>query len=521
VDPVTRARDGDVDAFDELVHRHAPAAYRVAVAAVGETLAPDLVAEAFLAAWRHLPRLRDPDRFAPWLLRIVVNRGRSLLRRARSVREIPVTTPPDATVTVAGDGRVAAGTPSSLASAFSALAYDQRAIIALEHAAGLSQLEVGEALEVPATVAGSRLAAALESLGRRAGIDGERTPAGDERMPSLDPRLEAYLASLAEPPVPRDLPTSVAEGVRRHPGRQPSLRLPALSLAAGLLLVVAIAMAGGWKPPIDLLPGPQPTPTQPDPSRPALATFAPATPSPVATPTFRPPDAWTFARISAAGAEIREGPGSGRSLGRIGDREPGTIVLVLDHQRVDGQAWTKVEESVGGGERFVWLPETVRSSGRTGPEVAVLEPVNGLPCVTGEAPTFGSIAPLLPFQRLACYGGMSLSIGPVRVTPGSGDIAIDGTPAWLAGSQPSAVQALTGDGEILSVPVRVDPSRGLTLPVGRWIDVTVHLNDRSSSICTRTTVISALPVGDASDQVLWCRQQLVVTSYSEVPQASP
>jgi RNA polymerase sigma factor (sigma-70 family) len=173
LDQVLRARAGDLDAFDALVHAHTPAAYRLAVAVVGETLARDLVQEAFLAAWQQLPRLRDPDRFAPWLHRIVVNRGRSMLRRGSSVREIPVTAMHEATLAGPSGGLPAAEARAVLATAMGALSYDQRAVIALHYAAGLSLREVAEALDVPVGTAKSRLAAALEALRRRAGIGPE------------------------------------------------------------------------------------------------------------------------------------------------------------------------------------------------------------------------------------------------------------------------------------------------------------------------------------------------------------
>lgn len=178
LDPVPRARNGDLDAFDQLVHLHTPAAYRIAVAVVGESLARDLVQEAFLAAWLQLPHLRDPERFAPWLHRIVVNKGRSMLRRRRSVREIPVTPWHEATLVSPRGDLGAAEARAFLATTFSALSYDQRAVIALHYAAGLSLREVAEALDVPVGTAKSRLAAALEALRRGAGIDGSLEDGG-------------------------------------------------------------------------------------------------------------------------------------------------------------------------------------------------------------------------------------------------------------------------------------------------------------------------------------------------------
>jgi RNA polymerase sigma factor (sigma-70 family) len=78
------ARDGDVRAYEELVTRHQDVAYRVAwLVARGAGEAEDAVQEAFIKAYRALPRFRPGAPFRPWLLRIVANEARN---RARSSR---------------------------------------------------------------------------------------------------------------------------------------------------------------------------------------------------------------------------------------------------------------------------------------------------------------------------------------------------------------------------------------------------------------------------------------------------
>ena len=54
-DLVTRARQGDPDAFGELVDRHQAAVYRAALAALGSPAdAEDAAQDAFLLAYRRL-----------------------------------------------------------------------------------------------------------------------------------------------------------------------------------------------------------------------------------------------------------------------------------------------------------------------------------------------------------------------------------------------------------------------------------------------------------------------------------
>jgi RNA polymerase sigma-70 factor (ECF subfamily) len=76
-------------AFEQLVTDNTAAVYRLARAYAGDAGAEDLAQEAFLAAWRALPTLRDPERFGPWLYRIALNRCRSSVRGGK-VREIPM-----------------------------------------------------------------------------------------------------------------------------------------------------------------------------------------------------------------------------------------------------------------------------------------------------------------------------------------------------------------------------------------------------------------------------------------------
>ncbi|CAN5642814.1 hypothetical protein BH23CHL7_BH23CHL7_01110 [soil metagenome] len=86
---VERARAGDADAFDRLVRERIDAVYRTALAIMGNPAdARDATQEAFIAAWRALPRLRDTDRFDAWLGRICVNACRMAKRRRKGVREL-------------------------------------------------------------------------------------------------------------------------------------------------------------------------------------------------------------------------------------------------------------------------------------------------------------------------------------------------------------------------------------------------------------------------------------------------
>jgi RNA polymerase sigma-70 factor (ECF subfamily) len=71
---ILRAKSGDVLAFEVLVRSHQQIALRVAYLVVGDgSVAEDVTQEAFVKAYRAMPRFRSDGSFRPWLLRIVRN----------------------------------------------------------------------------------------------------------------------------------------------------------------------------------------------------------------------------------------------------------------------------------------------------------------------------------------------------------------------------------------------------------------------------------------------------------------
>jgi len=78
---VLLARQGDPDAFDQLVARHQSAVYRAALAALRvREDAEEVAQDAFIRAWRALDRFRGESSFRTWILRITWNRAISKRR---------------------------------------------------------------------------------------------------------------------------------------------------------------------------------------------------------------------------------------------------------------------------------------------------------------------------------------------------------------------------------------------------------------------------------------------------------
>lgn len=84
---VEAAAAGDRHAFEAIYRSRVGEVGRYVRAILGDpATVDDAVAQTFLEAWRDLPRLRDPDRFDAWLLRIAYNRAMDATRRRRRER---------------------------------------------------------------------------------------------------------------------------------------------------------------------------------------------------------------------------------------------------------------------------------------------------------------------------------------------------------------------------------------------------------------------------------------------------
>lgn len=75
---------GDLDAFDELAARYRSAVVRTAQAIVGREDAEDVAQDALLLAFKALPSIDEPPKFAAWLSAITRHRALRFGKRERS-----------------------------------------------------------------------------------------------------------------------------------------------------------------------------------------------------------------------------------------------------------------------------------------------------------------------------------------------------------------------------------------------------------------------------------------------------
>ena len=166
---VERARSGDADAYEQLVHRYQGLAHRVAWLITGESQeAEDAAQEAFVKAYYALNRFKKGAAFRPWLLKIVANearnRRRSEGRRAglalRAATEHPsgdAAPSPEVVALEHERNRV-------LVDALNSLSKSDREVVSYRYFLELSEAEMAAALGCARGTVKSRLSRALARL---------------------------------------------------------------------------------------------------------------------------------------------------------------------------------------------------------------------------------------------------------------------------------------------------------------------------------------------------------------------
>ncbi len=84
---VAWAKDGDSEAFEELIHRHRDKIYaRAMIMMRNEGDALDLSQEAWVKSWQRLRQFQGESTFLTWMTRIIINLCLDQLRRQKRMR---------------------------------------------------------------------------------------------------------------------------------------------------------------------------------------------------------------------------------------------------------------------------------------------------------------------------------------------------------------------------------------------------------------------------------------------------
>ena len=183
---VGRARKGDEDAFGTLVERYMRSAYAVALSVTGRHEdAQDAAQESLLVALQRLDECRSPEKFAGWLMTIVRNRARNLVRREvlRDTDQVPEST---SSRTPTPEREMETNElRGSLQDALGSLPEIQRQIVLLHDLEGWKHREIADRLALPSGTVRSHLHFARKAL--RGALDAlrphDRGKAAEQVMP--------------------------------------------------------------------------------------------------------------------------------------------------------------------------------------------------------------------------------------------------------------------------------------------------------------------------------------------------
>jgi RNA polymerase sigma-70 factor (ECF subfamily) len=166
---IGRAQLGDLRALDRLLTSiQGPLFRHISILLRDQDGAEDALQDVLLTISRKLPTLREPRWFRAWAYRIAT---REAVRHARRARRLPEAISPDELASVAVDESAPRFGPEEIAAVAEAVARlppASQLVIRMHYLDGLTQTEVGEALEISVGTVKSRIAYGLAALRKAA-----------------------------------------------------------------------------------------------------------------------------------------------------------------------------------------------------------------------------------------------------------------------------------------------------------------------------------------------------------------
>jgi RNA polymerase sigma factor (sigma-70 family) len=162
---VERARDGDLEAFTQLVKLAFRRLKGVAYLILRDTeRAEDAVQEALVVAWQDLRALRDPDAWDAWLRRLTVRTCYRAAKKERRRTQVELHVTPDQGSVSSTDASADVAEREWILDELGRPDIEKRSIIVLHYYLDLPMREVAEILDIPYGTAASRLHRGLELM---------------------------------------------------------------------------------------------------------------------------------------------------------------------------------------------------------------------------------------------------------------------------------------------------------------------------------------------------------------------
>ncbi len=162
-DIILRCRNGDVEAFGEIVQRYQKMIYTIVYRMVTDPAsADDITQTAFIKAYENLDRYKPEHPFFHWIHRIAVNEALNYIKQRKRVVELT-----DSHESSEDDPETEYSRnelQEQIDRALEDLKPDSRILIVLRHFGELSYREISEILDVPEKTVKSRLFSARQEL---------------------------------------------------------------------------------------------------------------------------------------------------------------------------------------------------------------------------------------------------------------------------------------------------------------------------------------------------------------------
>lgn len=168
---VFQALQGDEAGFNAIVETYSALMIRTAAMIVGDRdIAEDVVQDALIQAWHHLPDLREASALRPWLMRIVVNQcisfKRRLARTTNFIRQALSEQETDLIAQAADDFKGRMERDWDLVQAIEKLPTKQRVVVILHYYNGMTLPEMSHTLHTSENTLKKRIQSALINLRR-------------------------------------------------------------------------------------------------------------------------------------------------------------------------------------------------------------------------------------------------------------------------------------------------------------------------------------------------------------------